>query len=64
MEYNMSLLDIVLRYAVILVLGILFGITQFFPLIVVAIVVFISAVTGVCPLYAMLGISTKKKKEA
>ncbi len=62
MEYNLSFVDISLRYALIVALGILFGVTQFYPLIVVAIAVFISAVTGMCPIYKMLGINHAPKE--
>lgn len=57
LEYNLSIVDIALRYALILVLGITFGFTQFYPLIVLAVAVFISAVTGICPIYGLLGIN-------
>jgi hypothetical protein len=55
-QYNLSFTDIAIRYAVIMALGIAFGFTQWYVLIVLAVAVFISAVTGICPLYNMLGI--------
>ncbi|GIV34369.1 MAG: hypothetical protein KatS3mg031_1904 [Chitinophagales bacterium] len=61
MEYNLSFTDIALRYVVIMVLGILFGVTQFYPLILIAIAVFITAVTGMCPIYKILGINHAPK---
>lgn len=61
LQYNLSFLDITIRYAVIMALGILFGITQFYPFIVLAVIVFISAVTGICPIYSMLGINHASK---
>jgi hypothetical protein len=64
MEYNLSFVDIVIRYAIIIALGILFGITLFYPLIVLAIAVFISAVTGMCPIYHFLGINHVKGSES
>ena len=57
LQYNLSFVDIVIRYAIILALGILFGVTQFYPFIVLAVLVFITAVTGICPIYSMLGIN-------
>lgn len=57
LEYNLSFVDISIRYAIIMAFGILFGITQFYPFIVLAVMVFISAVTGICPIYHMLGIN-------
>ena|ERR1051325_2868372 len=64
LEYNLSFVDIFMRYAIILVLGILFGVTQFYPLIVLAVIVFISAVTGVCPIYGLLGINHAPGRQA
>ena len=61
--YNLSFVDIALRYALIMALGILFGFTQFYPLIVLAVVVFITAVTGICPVYSILGINHAPEKE-
>jgi len=63
LEYNLSFVDIALRYALIVALGITFGITQFYPLIVLAVAVFISAVTGICPIYGMLGINHAPERE-
>ncbi len=63
MQYNLSFLDISIRYAIIMVLGIIFGVTQFYPLIVLAILVFISAVTGMCPIYKMMGINHAEGEE-
>lgn len=60
-QYNLSFVDIALRYALIMVLGILFGVTLFYPLIVLAVMVFISAVTGICPIYSVLGINHASK---
>lgn len=57
LEYNLSFTDIAIRYALIMALGILFGVTQFYPFIVLAVIIFISAVTGMCPIYALLGIN-------
>lgn len=57
LEYNLSFVDIFMRYALIMALGILFGVTQFYPLIVLAVLVFISAVMGICPIYHLLGIN-------
>ncbi len=57
LQYNLSFVDISIRYAIIIALGILFGVTQFYPLIVLAVLVFISAVTGMCPIYSLLGIN-------
>lgn len=56
----MSFTDIAIRYAIILALGILFGATLFYPLILVAVAVFMTAVTGMCPIYKMLGINHAK----
>lgn len=63
LEYNLSFVDIAIRYALIMALGITFGFTQFYPLIVVAVMVFISAVTGICPIYNMLGINHAAEKD-
>ena len=57
LEYNLSFVDIFMRYAIIMMLGILFGVTQFYPLLILALFVFISAVTGICPIYHLLGIN-------
>ena len=57
LEYNLGFVDIVLRYALIVALGIAFGFTQFYLLIVLAVAVFITAVTGICPIYGLLGIN-------
>ena len=58
MENNVGLLDTLVRYAVIIVLGVLFGITQYYFLVVLAIALFITAVSGQCPLYKMFGWNT------
>lgn len=63
LQYNLSFVDITLRYALIMALGISFGLTQFYPLIVLAVAVFISAVTGICPIYSMLGINHAPERE-
>ena len=62
MQYNLSFVEIVFRYAIIMVLGILFGVTQFYPLIALAVAVFISAVSGFCPIYMLLGINHAPKE--
>ena len=62
MEYNLDFKDIMVRYTIIMILGILFGVTQFYPLIIVAVLIFISAVSGICPIYHFLGINRLKEK--
>lgn len=62
-QYNLSFTDISIRYALIMALGIAFGFTLFYPFIVLAVIIFMTAVTGICPIYNMLGINHAAERE-
>lgn len=58
---NLSFVDIGVRYTVMMAIMILAGVFQSMWLVVLGVVVFLTAITGWCPLYNMIGFSTRKE---
>lgn len=64
MKPNLNFYDITLRYALVFLLGIVFGITQMWFFLGLAVILFITAVTGWCPLFDLFGIDHQKQQES
>ena len=62
-DYNMGFNDIIIRYAAMMLLGIVGGLTHQLWLMMLVVPVFIFAVTGWCPIHAMLGRNTAEQKQ-
>jgi hypothetical protein len=62
-DYNMGFNDIIIRYAIMLLLGIVGGLTQQLWLMMLVVPVFLFAITGWCPIHAILGRNTAEEKE-
>jgi hypothetical protein len=60
-DANMSFNDIIVRYTVMMVIGIVGGLTHQVWLMVLVVPVFVFAVTGWCPIHAILGRNTAEK---
>ncbi|NLS77068.1 MAG: DUF2892 domain-containing protein [Chloroflexi bacterium] len=65
MKQNMSSLDRIIRLAVAVVIGILYftgTLTGWVAIVlgIVAVILALTSILGFCPLYGLLGISTKK----
>ncbi len=56
--HNMGFYDIIVRYTIMMLLGIIGGLTGQLWLMALAIPVFLIAILGWCPMYAVLGINT------
>jgi hypothetical protein len=61
-EYNMGFGDIIIRYTAMILIGIVGGLTHQLWLMVLVMPVFIFAVTGWCPINAVLGRNTATKE--
>jgi hypothetical protein len=61
--YNMGFYDIIIRYTIMMLLGIVGGLTGQLWLMVLAIPVFLIAIMGWCPLHAILGRNTCEPSE-
>lgn len=57
-SYNIGMYDIIARYTIMMLLGIIGGLTGQLWLMVLAIPMFLVAILGWCPIYAVLGINT------
>ncbi len=64
MKPNLNFYDIIIRYGLVFLLGIVFGITQMWVFLVLAIILFITAVTGWCPIFDLFGIDHQKRQES
>ncbi len=60
-DYNMGFNDIIIRYTIMMLIGIVGGLTQQLWIMILVIPVFIFAITGWCPVHAMLGRNTAEK---
>ena len=63
MEYNMSFVDIAIRYFLMMVFVILGGVFQSFVLMTVGFVFFLEAISGWCPAFHVLGINHCKNEK-
>ena len=66
MKYNMAILDRIGRAVLVALVAVLYFTHQLSPVAaiilgVLAVVFLLTAIVGTCPLYMLLGISTKKK---
>ena len=64
MKPNLNFYDITLRYVLVFLLGIVFGITQMWVFLGIAVLLFITAVTGWCPIYDIMGIDHQRKQHS
>lgn len=69
MKGNMGALDRILRIIVALVIGVLYFAkivtgTIGIILLVIAVIFLLTSIAGYCPLYSIIGLSTKKKSKA
>lgn len=64
MKPNQNFYDITIRYVLVFLLGIVFGLTQMWIFLGIAVLLFITAVTAWCPIYEMLGIDHEQKEHS
>jgi hypothetical protein len=57
MEHNMNMFDVIIRYAMLMVIVIVGGIFHSLPLMLLGMPFFFSAILGWCPIFHMLGIN-------
>jgi hypothetical protein len=60
-QHNLGFADIGVRYMIMMVFMILAGALQMMVFMVVGVIFFLTAILGWCPIYNMLGISTRKE---
>lgn len=60
--YNLSFIDIGVRYAIMMVLMILAGVTTNLLFVYLGVLVFLTAILGWCPLYSMIGFRTRNER--
>jgi hypothetical protein len=58
---NLGFTDIGIRYGVMMIVMILAGVFQSMWLVVLGVLVFLTAITGWCPIYNMIGFSTRRE---
>ena len=63
MTYNLNVLDIVIRFSIMLLIGIIGGLSGMYVLMFLAIPIFLSGFLGWCPVYYILGINHHKPEE-
>lgn len=63
MDYNLNFADIALRYALMMIAGILFGLTQNYFFIALTLVFFLQGILAFCPLFYVLGINHAEPME-
>ncbi len=61
--YNMGFGDIIIRYAAMILIGIIGGLTHQLWLMLLVMPVFIFAITGWCPINALIGRNTADKED-
>jgi hypothetical protein len=57
LEHNMNMVDVILRYAALMIIVILGGVLQSIPIMLLGLPFFWSAILGWCPIFWMLGIN-------
>ncbi len=60
-QHNLSFADIGVRYMIMMVFMILAGALQMMGFLIIGVIFFLTAILGWCPIYDMLGISTRKE---
>lgn len=58
---NLGFADIGTRYGIMMIVMILAGVFQSMWLVVLGVLVFLTAITGWCPIYNMIGFSTRRE---
>jgi len=61
-DYNMGFSDIIIRYAIMMIFGVIGGLTHQLWLMLMVVPIFIFAVTGWSPIHAILGRNTSEQK--
>lgn len=56
---NLGFVDIGIRYGIMMIIMILAGVFQSMWLVVLGVLVFMTAITGWCPIYNMIGFTTR-----
>ena len=62
MEHNMNMFDVIIRYALLMVIVITGGILQSLPIMLLGMPFFFAAILGWCPLFHLLGINHHTKE--
>lgn len=57
MAHNMNIIDVVLRYAALMIIVIIGGVFNSIPLMLLGMPFFFAAILGWCPIFAALGIN-------
>jgi hypothetical protein len=57
LQYNMNMVDIIFRYALLMVIVIIGGALQSIPIMLLGLPFFWSAILGWCPIFYILGIN-------
>lgn len=60
MQHNLNFIDVIVRYAFLMLFGIVGGVLHSLPLMLVGLLFFFSAILGWCPIYQALGINNHK----
>lgn len=60
MQYNMNFVDVIIRYAMLMVFGIVGGLLGSLPIMLIGLLFFFSAILGWCPVFHVLGINHHK----
>ena len=58
---NLNFMDIGIRYAMVMLIGIVGGLLNSLPIMALAIPFFMTAILGYCPIYTVLGIDHSMK---
>jgi len=62
LEHNMAMTDVILRYAILMVIVITGGLLHSIPVMLLGLPFFWSAILGWCPIFWLLGINKHTKK--
>ena len=62
LEHNMSMVDVVLRYAMLMIIVIIGGVLHSIPFMLIGLPFFWTAILGWCPVFWMLGINRHTKE--
>lgn len=60
MHMNMNFFDVMVRYFLLMTFVILGGVLQSLPLMLVGMVFFFAAISGICPIFKLFGINHHK----
>ncbi len=64
MKPNLNFYDLITRYGLVFLFGIIFGATQLWVFLILAVLLFITAVTGWCPIFKIMGIDHEKHQHS